>query len=45
MQDSSYLSLPNYLHGLSFLRIASCILELLPGSHQQEVKRTGDPGT
>jgi hypothetical protein len=42
LQDSSYLSLPNYLYGVSLLRIGSCIVEQLPGSLQ--MKRTGDSG-
>ena len=44
-QDSSYLSLPNYLYGLSMLRIASCIVELLPGTPQHQEKKAGQPGT
>ena len=36
LRDSSYLTVPAYLYGVSFLRVGSCVMEQMPTSAEKE---------
>lgn len=41
LQDSSYLTVPAYLYGISFLRLGSCVTKQMPSSLEALPGRVG----